>query len=68
MNFETKFFINHFGKKVVKSLADKGITPVSAVNLPDANGDFSNGETGYCIDDNGTHRIRTYREVQALAA
>jgi len=68
MNYANDYFISHFGKKVVKALVAKGIVPVSATYLPDANGDFSNGETGYCIENNGEHQVRTYRQIREMAA
>ena len=63
-------FNSHFNAKVVKALARKGIRIVGLTYLPAASGElrYANGETGYCLDDNGCHRIRTYMEVLALAA
>lgn len=66
-SFATELFIGYFGKKVVNKLTKKGITPIRSVALPDANGCYSNGDVGYCINDNGTHRIKVYREILALA-
>lgn len=48
--------MNDFSKKLLRQLAAKGI---SLVGLQ--------GENGYVLDDNGTCRIRTFREVIALA-
>jgi hypothetical protein len=66
-SFATQLFIGYFGKKVVNALAKKGITPIRSVALPDANGSYLNSDVGYCINDNGTHRIKLYSEIVALA-
>lgn len=58
---------NHFNSKTIKALAKKGITIIGMVAIPDVNG-YCNSETGYQIDDNGTHRIRLYLEILELAA
>jgi hypothetical protein len=57
----------HFNAKILRALAKRGIYLNGSTWLPDASGNFANGETGYELDDNGTCRIRTYREVRAIA-
>jgi hypothetical protein len=56
-----------FNIKVIKSLKQKGISIYRKTWLPDSKGDFTNGETGYVINDNGTSRVKTYLEILALA-
>lgn len=53
-----------------KALLRKGIAIIGVTYLPAASGPlpYANGERGYCLNDNGTHRVRTYRDVCALAA
>lgn len=62
--------IRHFGRKAVAALARKGIRVIGLCVVPDMTKPlpFASGETGYNIDDNGTGRIWTYREVAASAA
>lgn len=57
-----------FGKKIVKSLTNLGITFIGAQWLPDASGSYANGETGYVVDNNGQSQVRTYLQVLSLAA
>ncbi len=57
-----------FSVSVVRSLAKKGITVIGSVALPNESGSFASGLTGYKLDDNGCHRIRTYFEVLEMAA
>ena len=56
-----------FSKAVVKALGRKGITLIGITALPDASGSFLNSDRGYTLNDNGTHRIRTYREVVSIS-
>ncbi len=58
-----------FALAVRRALARKGISIIGTTVIP-GTGDlpYANGERGYCLDDNGTHRVRSYREVVALAA
>lgn len=60
--------MNDFSRKTLNALARKGIRLVGLQAIPDEKGSFLNSSTGYCLDDNGTHRIRSFREVLALAA
>ena len=56
-----------FPRTTVSALKRKGITFVGTTWLPGAGGSFANGLRGYLLNDNGTQRIRTYLDVQALA-
>lgn len=56
-----------FPKGMLVSLLKKGMRITGTTWLPDSKGNYSNGERGYLIDDNGTQRIRTYLGVMALA-
>lgn len=60
--------MNDFSKKTIAALARKGISLIGLTVIPRA-GDmpFANGERGYCLNDNGCHRVRSFREVLALA-
>ena len=63
------FMSKDFAKTVNKALKAKGIEIYGATFLPSADGSgYANGERGYLLNDNGCSRIRTYREVIALAA
>lgn len=61
--------MNDFSKITVRKLAKKGITLIGLTVIPN-NSDmpFANGDRGYRINDNGTHRIKTFTEVLELAA
>lgn len=58
-----------FSLNTRRALARKGITIIGLTVIPNPASDmpFANGERGYCLDDNGTHRVRTFAEVRALA-
>ena len=58
-------FSRHFGRKVVCLLAAKGIRPVGLQALPLPG--FAQYETGYVVNDNGTCRVWTYRQVVEAA-
>ena len=58
--------VSLFGAKRIKALAALGIVIVGIQALPDATGSFLNSETGYCLDNNGEHQVRSYLEVIAL--
>ena len=56
-----------FGKHAVSKLAKAGIRFVGTTVIPsDGPMPFAHGDRGYCIDDNGTHRVKSYREILAL--
>lgn len=59
--------LRHFRKTTIRRLADRGITVLGSVCVPGNDGSFANGETAYRLDDNGTHRIRTFLQVLAIA-
>ena len=56
-------FNRDFNIKTVKKLKKKGVEIYRKTWLPNVNGDFTNGETGYIVNDNGTSRVLTYTEV-----
>lgn len=62
--------MNDFSKKTLSALARKGIRLVGLTVIPDMSSDmpFANGSRGYQLDDNGCHRIRTFKEVLEMAA
>jgi hypothetical protein len=55
-----------FNRALVARLNARGIYFHGSTWLPSATGDYANGERGYQLDDNGTHRVRTYAEVIAM--
>lgn len=59
---------SHFSRSTLAALARKGIRPVTLQAVPGPSGSFLDSETAYLIDDNGTGRVRSFREVLALAA
>lgn len=61
--------MNDFSKKTIKALAKKGIRLIGLTVIPNMASEmpYANGDRGYCLDDNGCHRIRTFNEVLALA-
>lgn len=61
------FSAKDFSALVRRNLLKHGIRIIGLTLIPGV-GDmpFANGERGYALDDNGTHRIRTYAEVRAL--
>jgi hypothetical protein len=58
-----------FSKKTLAALARKGIRLIGLTVIPNMSSDmpFANGDRGYQIDDNGCHRIKTFREMLELA-
>lgn len=61
--------MNDFSKKTIRALTRKGIRLIGLTVIPDMSSDmpFANGDRGYCLNDNGCHRIRSFREVMELA-
>lgn len=60
--------ISHFGRKTVKDLAKKKIELIDLTFLPGENGDFTTGQTGYVLDNNGQSQVRLYLEVLKMVA
>lgn len=62
-------FAKDFPKTVRLALAKKGITIVGACPIPDMTSDmpWANASRGYELNDNGTHRIRSYEQVKEMA-
>lgn len=59
-------FARDFSAKAQRALLAKSVRIIGVQALT-GNGSFANSQTGYCIDDNGTHRILTYAQIEALA-
>ena len=61
--------MNDFSKTTIRNLSRKGITLIGLQAIPDMSSamPFANADTGYRVNDNGTHRVLTFREVLALA-
>lgn len=60
--------MNDFSKKTLAALARKGIFLIGLTVIP-GNGDlpFASGDRGYCLNDNGCHRVRSFSEVLEIA-
>jgi hypothetical protein len=56
-----------FGASTLRALQRRGIRIIGTTAIPADAHDRYFSATGYELDDNGTHRIRTYLEVLALA-
>ena len=56
-----------FHRSLVAALNKRGIYFHGATYVPGDDGSFANGERAYQLDDNGTHRVRTYAEVREMA-
>ena len=59
-------FAKDFSRSIVRTLAKSGITIIGATTVLGKSGTYLDGERAYQLDDNGTHRVRTYAEVRAL--
>lgn len=55
-----------FNRKLVNELNKRGVFFVGSTWVPGTDGTFANGERAYNLDDNGTHRVRSYAEVKAM--
>ncbi len=64
-NLTHSTFAADFSAKVRRSLLKSGIRIVGITALP-IDGSFLNSQRGYQLDDNGTSRIRTYFQVEAM--
>ena len=62
--------MNDFSKKTLAALARRGIRLIGLTVIPNMASamPYANGDRGYCLDDNGCHRIRTFQEVMEMAA
>ena len=60
--------MNDFSKKTLNALAKRGIRIAGLTVIP-GEGDlpFATGERGYLVEDNGTGRVWTWRQVMAAA-
>ena len=61
--------MNDFSRSTLRKLARKGISLVGLTAIPNVSSDmpYANATRGYCLDDNGTHKVRTFLEVQEMA-
>jgi hypothetical protein len=55
-----------FNRNSIAALRRAGIAITGSTWLPGADGSFANGERGYELNDNGTHKIRTYMQMREL--
>lgn len=61
--------MNDFSKKTLSLLAKKGITLIGLTAIPgDGPMGWANATRGYCLNDNGTHRVLDFQGVTALVA
>ena len=61
--------MNDFSKQTVRNLKARGIKLIGLTVIPNMASDmpFATGERGYCLIDNGTHIVRDFQGVIALA-
>jgi hypothetical protein len=61
--------MSDFSAKTLRLLAKKGIRLIGLTVIPNAASDmpFATGDRGYCMDDNGCHRIWTFQQVLEAA-
>jgi hypothetical protein len=68
MSASHEIAVRHFGRKTVTALSRKGIVLLGLVTIPgDGPMSFTNTDTGYIVNDNGTGRVWTYSEVMRNA-
>lgn len=70
MKMHTSPAAKDFSKAQRAALARQGIAIIGAAAIPDMSSSlpYANASRGYCLDDNGTHRVRSYQDVVDLAA
>jgi len=61
-------FSRDFSGKVLKALSKKNVFIYGAQAIPDYAGDTCFQGVGYCLEYKGTSFIRTYRQIEAMAA
>ena len=66
MSASSQIATRHFGRKVVSSLARKGVSITGLQSVP--TGRFADYDTCYVVNDNGTGRVWTYAQVRECAA
>lgn len=61
--------MSDFSRKTIAALARKGIRLIGLAVIPNMASDmpFATGDRGYCMDDNGCHRIWTFAQVLEAA-
>jgi hypothetical protein len=63
-------FARDFSQITRTALAKKGISIVGVQPIPDNSSPmpWANASRGYILDDNGTSRVRSYKDVLEMAA
>lgn len=69
MNFSQMMAEKDFSKKTLRALSRKGVTLYGIQMVPDFSTDLpmANAEKVYLLNDNGTSRVRSFREVLNIA-
>ena len=56
--------MNDFNKRTLKALARRGIRLIGLTVIPGSGSmPMASGARGYCVDDNGTHRVWAFQQV-----
>lgn len=56
--------MSDFDKRTIKALARRGIKVMGLTVIPGSGPlPMASGSRGYCVDDNGTHRVWTFAQV-----
>lgn len=56
--------MNDFNRRTLDTLGRRGITLIGLTVIPgEGPKPLANGQDGYCVDDNGTHRVWTLQQV-----
>lgn len=61
-------YAKDFSRIVINTLRTRGIVVTGGTWLAGPDGSYANGERGYTLEERGTHIVRSYEEVLALAA
>lgn len=60
-------FARDFSASTRRALLKRGIVVIGICAIPDmSHPTYANASRGYNMDDNGTHRVRSYAEVRAM--
>lgn len=61
--------MNDFSKATIRKLSSKGITLIGLQAIPDMTSamPWANADRGYVMNDNGTCRVLSFREVLEIA-
>lgn len=56
--------MHDFTLRTLRALECRGITLIGLTVIPgEGPKPLANGQDGYCVDDNGTHRVWTFQQV-----